>query len=88
MKLHAVKFGLAAGILWGAAVFFGTLWLLITGSGGHTWHLLSNFYLGFSFSYVGAFVGLLWGFADGFVGGWLLATLYNLLVRRGSAPAT
>jgi len=84
MKFNPVKLGLTLGVLWGAAVFFGTLWLLMTGSGGHTWKLLGNFYLGFSFTYWGALIGLLWGLADGFICGWLVGTLYNWLLGLGT----
>lgn len=82
MRLHATKFGLTLGIMWGAAIFFGTLWLLMTGSGGNTWHLLSNFYIGFRFSVLGAFIGLIWGFVDGFLGGWIFALIYNAFVGK------
>jgi hypothetical protein len=79
MKLSVKAFALAAGILWGAAVFVGTIWLLILGSQGSLISVLDHFYFGYSFSYLGAFVGLVWGFVDGAIGGALFAWLYNRL---------
>jgi hypothetical protein len=76
MKLNKVALGLAAGVLWGASVFLATLWASFAGGGEHL-ALLSRFYLGYSVSLFGAFLGLIYGFIDGFVGGWLLAWLYN-----------
>ena len=69
MKLSVKAFALTSGILWGAAVFLATVWLLAVGSEGGTISLLRNFYLGYSFSTLGAFVGLVWGFVDGAIGG-------------------
>lgn len=85
MKLHPTKLGLTLGILWGAAIFVGTFWLLITGSEGSTWRLLGNFYLGFKYAWWGAFVGLAWGFVDGFICGWLIGLLYNAFLGKQKA---
>ncbi|MAF20477.1 MAG: hypothetical protein CMI55_02220 [Parcubacteria group bacterium] len=57
MKLDKKAFGLASGVLWGVAVFVATLWVIWRG-GGNTMGLLDKFYLGYSISYLGAFVGL------------------------------
>ena len=77
MKLHKTALGLTLGILWGAAVFFATVWIVWRGGGDHL-SLLDKFYLGYSVSYGGAVVGLVYGFVDGFICGWLIAWLYNV----------
>ena len=82
MKLHPLAFGLTCGILWGLALMFATWWLLIIGAGGHTIIALKSFYLGYSFSYVGGFVGLVWGFVDGLICGYIFAALYNLIACK------
>jgi hypothetical protein len=79
MKLSVKAFSLTTGILWGATVFLATLWLLLMGHGGGLIRQLDHFYLGYSFSTAGAFVGLVWGFVDGAVGGAIFAWLYNTL---------
>ena len=81
MKLSVKAFALTSGILWGAVVCLATLWLLMMGSDGLLIRHLDNFYLGYSFSAVGAFVGLVWGFVDGAVSGAAFAWLYNKLAK-------
>ena len=80
MKLDAKALGLAGGILWAACVFLATLWVVWVGGGEHL-ELLAKFYIGYSVSVPGAFIGLVYGFVDGFLGGFVLAWLYNRLAR-------
>jgi hypothetical protein len=79
MRLSVKAFALTCGILWGAAVFLATFWLLALGHDGRLIRQLDHFYFGYAFSPVGAFVGLGWGFVDGLVCGALFAWLYNRL---------
>lgn len=81
MKLNKKAFGLAAGILWGAAIFLLTNFLLLKGTEGTVITGLRNIYFGYSLSFFGSIIGLIWGFVDGFIGGWLLALLYNRFVK-------
>jgi len=77
MRLNAKALALSIGILWGTSVFLATAWILLYGSDGKTMAKLSNFYLGYTVSWGGAFVGLVYGFIDGLIAGFLLAVLYN-----------
>jgi hypothetical protein len=77
MKLNVKALAVACGLLWGGAVCFATLWLIALGYEGAIMRQLGHFYLGYSFSVVGAFVGLVYGFVDGAIGGALVAWLYN-----------
>jgi hypothetical protein len=79
MKLSIKAFALTSGILWGAIVCFSTLWLLIRGYDGRLISQLDHFYVGYTFSAAGAFVGLGWGFVDGALLGAIFAWLYNRL---------
>ena len=81
MLLNVKAFALTAGILWGVAVFLTTLWLIALGYQGGLVRVLDHVYFGYSFSLVGALVGLAWGFVDGLVGGAAFAWLYNRLSR-------
>jgi hypothetical protein len=81
MKLSIKAFALTSGILWGASVCLATFWLLMIGARGELISKLSQFYLGYSFSVVGAFVGLVWGLVDGAVSGAIFAWLYNKLAK-------
>jgi hypothetical protein len=77
-KLNPVKLGLAAGILWGVALFIFS-WVSRYSGWGMFW--LSQWmdvYSGFNFSTLGIFIGLIYGFVDGFVSFFLLGWLYNL----------
>ena len=66
MKLDAVKFGLAAGIIYGAMFFFYAFLGALFGVGGDMLKLIGDFYPGVSPTYPGAIVGAAWGFAIGF----------------------
>lgn len=79
MKLSIKAFALTSGIVWGAVVCLSTLWLLMRGYDGRLISQLDHFYVGYTFSAVGAFVGLAWGFVDGALLGAIFAWLYNRL---------
>jgi hypothetical protein len=85
MRLDIKAFALACGILWGAAIFFATVWLKLFGFQGDAISLLDHFYLGYTFSFVGAIIGAIWGFVDGAIGGAILAWLYNRLTKVPAA---
>jgi len=77
MKINIKAFALSTGILGGLAVFLLTIWFLIMGYSGDLLAKLGSVYLGYSVSWIGAFVGLIYGFIDGLIGGALLGFLYN-----------
>jgi len=81
-KLHATKFGLAGGIVWGVAVLLTTLSTIIWGLFPSFTGILIDVYgfLGYSPTPIGAILGLIIGFVDGFVGLWIFAWLYNKLL--------
>ncbi|MDA1000138.1 MAG: bacteriophage holin [bacterium] len=80
MKLDAMRFGTALGIVWG----FGVLCLGVMAAafnwGTPALQLLGSLYLGFAPTVAGILIGIIWGFADGFIGGFLIAWVYNKLV--------
>ena len=80
MKLDSIRFGLAAGIVWGLGMVFLALLARLLDWGGPAVSLLSSVYLGFAATWAGLFIGAIWGFADGFIGGFLIAWLYNRLL--------
>ena len=82
MRLNAKAMAISIGILWGASVFLATVWILITGSGGDTMSKLNVFYIGYSVSWGGAFIGLVYGFIDGLIGGFLVVLLYNAFLPK------
>lgn len=80
MKLHAVKFGLAIGIVWAAVCFIMSFTAMWFGWCDIMVELMASIYIGYSPTVAGAFIGLVWALADGFIGGFVVAWLYNKLV--------
>ena len=87
MKLEAKWFGLACGVVLGVVGFVGTLLSLWFGQ-GQTITLLSAFYAGYSWSFIGSLLALVLGVIYGFVGGWLIATIYNSLASGAGTPGS
>ncbi len=82
MKLNIKALALAAGIVWGLAIFLITYWFLLRGYEGEMLSRLSNVYLGYEVTWVGGLIGLAWGFVDGLIGGAVLALLYNRFIPK------
>jgi hypothetical protein len=77
MKINTKALALSMGFLGGLTVFLLTVWFLIMGYDGNFLAKLGSVYLGYSVSWIGAFVGLVYGFFDGLIGGAFLGFLYN-----------
>lgn len=82
MRMDKKALGLTLGCLTGGAVFVATLWSTYRCCGEHL-ELLAQFYIGYTVTLRGAFIGLAYGFVDGFIGGWLIAWLYNRFASSG-----
>jgi hypothetical protein len=79
MRLHALKLGLAGGILWGLFLFAMT-WISSNTGWGMFWiSQWMDLYPGYNLTLKGSFIGFGYGFVDGFLSLFLLAGLYNLL---------
>ena len=81
MKINTKALALSMGIVWGLVVFLLTIWFLVMGYNGVLLAKLGSVYLGYSVSWIGAFVGLIYGFIDGLIGGALLGYLYNKFAK-------
>jgi hypothetical protein len=81
-RLDRIALGVAVGSVAGGIVFLATLYLLAKGGPhpGRYLSLLNQYFIGFSVTPGGAFVGLLYGFLTGFLVGWFVAFLRNLLL--------
>lgn len=82
MRIHAVKLGLATGILWGLFLFLTTWLSMYTGYGMFWLSQWIDLYPGYDISFVGSFLGLLYGFVDGFISLFVLSWLYNLFLGK------
>ena len=86
IRLNGVILGLVAGIMVGLGIFVATNWLVLKGGsdvGAHL-QLLSQYFFGYSVSFVGSFIGMIYGFVTGYALGWFIAFIYNsvLWLRR------
>jgi len=81
MKINTKALAISIGLVWGLAVFFLTVWFLVMGYNGNLLAKLDAVYLGYSVTWLGAFIGLIYGFVDGLIGGTLLGYFYNKFVK-------
>ena len=82
MRLRPLGFGMSLGILWALSVAVISLLSIYLSYGTAIVTFLTTVYLGYELTLVGVLIGTGWAFLDGFVGGFLLAAVYNLFVRR------
>ena len=81
LKINAVKFGIAGGIIFSICVIFTT----IAGMFGlfQEWaFLIQSIYssFGYSLSWLGVLLGGIYSFVDGFILTWIFAVIYNKLL--------
>ncbi|HZX14370.1 MAG TPA: hypothetical protein VFF49_08230, partial [Thermodesulfobacteriota bacterium] len=89
VRLNAKMLGLILGLLFGLVIFLATNWLVIKGGpitrsgkeivGPHL-QLLSQFFIGYSVSFLGSIIGFLYGFAAGTICGTFIGWIYNWIV--------
>ena len=82
LQLNGNIFGLVFGIICGLIIFLATNWLLIKGGervGPHL-QLLSQFFIGYSVSFIGSLIGMAYGFVSGYIAGWIIAWVYNRII--------
>lgn len=77
-KLDAIAFGIAWALVWGLGVF-----ILYAGARFFDYGLpfvkvMNSVYIGARATIKGTVIATIWAVVDGFIGGYLLATIYNL----------
>jgi len=81
-KMQAGVLAVVCGLIGGLGIFIATVWLLLEGGpqvGAHL-QLLSNYFIGYSVTWRGSFVGFFYGALTGGVLGWTIGYIYNKLV--------
>ena len=81
--------GLVLGAIFGLAIFVATNWLVIKGGtvgasgeyivGPHL-QLLSQYFIGYSVSFIGSIIGFIYGFGVGTICGAIIGWIYNKIV--------
>jgi len=81
-RLKAGILGLVFGLILGLGLFAMTAILLIENGPNTGYHLrlLGNYFIGYSVTWKGAFIGFLWAFAVGAIIGWSIGIIYNRIV--------
>lgn len=82
--LNATIYGLVLGFTLGAIIFVATVWLVIKGGPvvGPNLSLLSEFYIGYSVTWLGSIIGFLYGFFTGYLLGYFIARVYNWILSH------
>jgi hypothetical protein len=86
MRASEQGWGIAIGLLCGAALFVATLVLVLKGGQHPGLHLnlLSIYFPGFSVTTLGACIGFVYAFVAGYAAGRTVATIYNRLIPHSS----
>lgn len=86
LRLNARAWGIAIGLLFGTALFLGTVVLVIRGGPQVGPHLgmLWVFLPGYRVTVGGAFIGFAYAFVIGYAVGRLIGSVYNALARSES----
>ena len=79
MRIKAVPFGIAFGIVYAVVFFLCGMLAALFGWGAAFAEMIGSFYIGFGPTPGGALIGAVWGFIIGFVFFALGASLYNRL---------
>ncbi len=86
LYLNAVVQGVTTGMFVGLGLFALTIWLVIKGGdtvGPHL-SLLGQYFIGYSVTWGGAFIGMIYGFIVGYGIGYAYARIYNWVVDKKS----
>ena len=82
LRLSGTVLGLVLGILFSLIIFIATNWLVVKGGpivGPHL-GLLSQYFIGYSVSFIGSLVGVLYAFVFGYLSGLMIAWIYHRIV--------
>jgi hypothetical protein len=81
-RIDAIALGTALGAFMALLVFLSTIILVIRGGEvvGPTLGLLAHYYIGYTVTLTGSFVGLAYGFVTGFLIGVFTAGVYNFVI--------
>lgn len=86
LRLNANILGIVLGIITGLAIFVATNFLILKGGevvGPHL-GLLRVFFPYYSVTFLGSIVGFGWGLVSGYVAGFIIGSIYNLVVKLKS----
>jgi hypothetical protein len=82
LRLSGHVLGFVLGLLFSMIIFIATNWLVLKGGSvvGPHLSLLSQYFIGYSVTFVGSLVGVLYAFVFGYLSGLMIAWIYNEIV--------
>ena len=83
LRLNANILGVVMGIIAGLGIFVATNFLILKGGAvvGPHLALLGNFFPGYRVTFLGSIIGFGYGLLSGYVAGFIIATIYNQVVK-------
>ena len=69
MKLNIKATAIAFGLCWGGFLLIITWWIMFLEGSSDTATFIGKFYLGYSLTPIGSFIGFIWGLIR-FIGNW------------------
>jgi hypothetical protein len=83
LRLNANILGIVLGIIAGLGIFIATNFLILKGGNvvGPHLALLRAFFPFYSVTFLGSIVGFGWALLAGYVAGFIIASIYNLVVK-------
>ena len=83
LLLNANILGIVLGIITGLGIFGATTFLILKGGNvvGPHLALLANFFPGYRVTFLGGIIGFGYGLLSGYVAGFVIASIYNLVVK-------
>ena len=88
VRLSGQVLGIVLGVIAALGIFVATNWLVIKGGdvvGPHL-GLLSQFFIGYSVTFVGSLIGAAYGFVVGYLTGLIIGWVYNAVVLFRFGP--
>jgi hypothetical protein len=82
LRLNGNILGFVFGVVGALIIFAATNWLVLKGGdvvGPHL-GLLSQFFIGYSVTFIGSFVGAAYGFVVGYLSGLVIGSVYNAVI--------
>ncbi len=82
-RIHSGVLALVFAIICGGGLFVITVWLLIKGGENIGLHLqlLGQYFIGYTVTWKGSFIGLIYGVFVGGTIGWTIGMIYNKIVN-------
>lgn len=79
-KLNVKALTIALGCTWAISMLI-LGWAAIFGFYTNFVEIIASAYIGFAPTFIGGIIGAIWGFFDGAIGGFLIAIIYNGVLK-------